>query len=343
MNFKRGSFMIKRIINILFLILTVFSIISGCGMTQTESANLRSTPDQMKDNKRINIAVLLYSHGFEFMVALDHGILDEAEKQGVSAAILDGQAKSDVQISQIEVSIAKKVDAIILSPNNSDELVPGVKKANDAGIPVVTVDAIVSPGAKVASAVTFDNIGAGKIAAEYIQKKLGEGTILEFQGAQGAYHSKIRNLGFCEVMKNDANFKVISKDVNWSAEVAQSITADVITANPQVNAIYSHNDEMVRGIVSGIKQLGKSKKVGESGHIVIVGIDGTPLALERIRNGEQDATVNQDPFEMGAIALRTAIDVVNNKPVQKEIFIPPILITKDNVNDPKLWGNRIKK
>lgn len=70
-----------------------------------------------------------------------------------------------------------------------------------------------------------------------------------------------------------------------------------------MSAIYLHNDEMIRGIVAGLKQIGELKKVGETGHIMIVGIDGTPLAFERIRKGEQDATVQKDPYEMGARAV----------------------------------------
>lgn len=337
----KAVYLVKRRIIMIFLVAFIsISIISGC-----EGSKMSSLDNKQRQSKqgKLNISVLLYSHGFEFMVALDEGIREEAKKQGVNVIVLDGQAKSEIQISQVEDNIAKKVDAIILSPNNSDELVPGVRKANTAGIPVVTVDAVVSPGPRVASAVAFDNIRAGRIAAEYIQKKLGKGTVLEFQGAQGAYHSKRRNSGFIETIKNDKNFKIISKDANWEAETAQNITADIITANPQIGGIYSHNDEMVRGIIGGIKQLGKAKKVAEPGHIVIVGIDGTPLALERIRNGEQDATVQQDPFEMGTIALRTSIDVINGKQVPPEIFIQPMLITKDNVDNPNLWGNRFKK
>ena len=108
--------------------------------------------------------------------------------------------------------------------------------------------------------------------------------------------------------------------------------------DPGVDAIFSHNDEMVRGVLAGCVKSGKSAKAGEPGHIVIVGIDGTPLAFKRIRSGEQDATVQQDPFEMGALAIRPALSAINGEKSPPEQLSPPTLVTKANVDDPKRSG-----
>lgn len=330
------------------LVLALFALLAaacgaGKGTQQSSGSGSGGAAAVSESSAKKKIAVLLWSRGFEFMVALDQGIQDEAKRLGVEVTVLDGQSNSQVQLSQIEDNIAKKVDAIILAPANSDELVPGVKKANEAGIPVVTVDGVVSEGADVASSVTFDNKGAGKMAAEYIIQQLKKGTVLETTGAQGTYHAVLRGGGFNEGMAASSDFKVISKNADWLAENAQNITADAVTANPDINAVFSHNDDMVRGILGGLRQIGKLKKVGEEGHIMIVGTDGTPEALDRIRNGEQDATVQQDPFEMGAAAVQAAVDVINGKPVEKEQYMPATLVTIDNVDDPNLWGNKFKK
>jgi ribose transport system substrate-binding protein len=307
------------------------------------SSSPSAAPSPSDSGAKKKVAVLLWSRGFEFMVALDQGIQDLAKQMNVEVTVLDGNSNSQTQLRQIEDSIAKKVDAIILAPANSDELVAGVKKANEAKIPVVTVDAVLSPGADVASAVAFNNDRGGEMAAEHMIKLLGKGTVLENTGAQGTYHATLRGGGFNKGMKKSADFKVISKNAEWLAENAQNITADAVTANPAINGIFSHNDDMVRGILGGLRQINKAKKAGEAGHIVIVGVDGTPEALERIRNGEEDATIDQDPFVMGETAFKTTMDILGGKQVPKEQLTPPALITKDNVDDPKLWGNRFKK
>jgi ribose transport system substrate-binding protein len=234
------------------------------------------------------------------------------------------------------------VDLIILAPANSDELVPGVKKANEAGIPVVTVDGVVSEGAEVASSVAFNNEEAGKLAAKYIIDTLGKGSVLELTGAPGTYHAVLRGGGFNAGMKESADFNVITKNAEWSAEKSQSITADSLTADKGINAIFTHNDDMPRGVLSGLRQVNKAAKAGESGHITLVAVDGTPEALNRIRNGEQDATIDQNPFEMGSLAVQTAMDILNGKDVPKQQFTPPTLITKENVDDKTFWGNIFK-
>lgn len=331
----------------LLAVIVLAGLLAGCGnVVTTDPVNNGGTaPGNTggKDDDVKEIAVLLWSRGFEFMVALDQGIQDEAERLGVKVTVLDGQSNSQVQLGQIEDSLAKKVDAIILAPANSDELVPGVKKANEAGIPVITVDGVVSQGADIVSSVTFDNKGAGEMAAAYIIEQLGKGEVLETTGAQGTYHAVLRGGGFNDGMKASPDFKVISKNANWQAENAQNITADAITANPKINAVFSHNDDMVRGILGGLRQINKMKKAGEEGRIMVVGTDGTPEALERIRKGEQDATVQQDPFEMGAAALKAAVDKLDGKEVEKEQYMPATLVTKENVDDPNLWGNKFKK
>jgi ribose transport system substrate-binding protein len=289
--------------------------------------------------KKSQIAVLLFSRGFEFMVALDQGARQEAEKQGVEITVLDGQSNTEVQTRQIEDLLVKGVDAIVISPNNSTEIVPAVRRANEAKVPVVALDAVVGEGANVVTHVGFDNEAGGKVAAEYLAK-LGVKKALELQGAIGAYHAQKRGGGFEGEAKG--KYEVLPRPAEWLAENAQAITADVLTANPDVDAIFSHNDEMIRGVLAGLRQIGKAAKVGESGHIAIVAVDGTPLALQRIRNGEQDGTVNQDPFEMGALAIRSAVAAIKGQSVPPQQLLPPTLVTKENVDDKALWGNIFK-
>lgn len=316
--------------------------IATVGFTSSCGGGFLSGSSAGEDGGSRKIAALLYSQGFEFMVALNQGIRNQAEEQGVEVVVLDAQGDSTTQISQIEDQLAAGVEGIILSPNNSEELVPGVERINEAGIPVVTVDSIVA-GGEVASIVAYNNVGAGEMAAEHLAELMNEeGSALEFEGAQGAYHAIRRGDGFKEGMSQFSDIEVISRDSEWTADRALSITADVLTANENISGLFSHNDEMVRGIVSGLEQVNRAATVGEEGHIPLVGVDGTPLALERIRNGTQDATVNQDPFEMGALSLTTLLKILDDEDVPEEQFTQPSMITRENVDDPELWGNRFE-
>jgi ribose transport system substrate-binding protein len=287
-----------------------------------------------------HLALLLYSHGFEFMVALDKGARQEADTLGVDLTVLDGQSDSQVQTRQIEDLLVRGVDAIIISPNDSKEIVPAIRHANEAKVPVVALDAVVGEGAQTVTYVGFANADGARMAAQYITDHVKDGSVLELEGALGAYHARERHRGFMEGISADPHLKVVPKAAEWLADNAQPMTADAVTAVPDLKAIFSHNDEMIRGVLAGLRQSGKLTKVGEPGHILVVGIDGTPLALKRILDGTEDATVNQDPFRMGALAVESAVNAINGKDVPKQQLLPPTLVTKANAADPSLWGNR---
>ncbi|UZX03098.1 sugar ABC transporter substrate-binding protein [Arthrobacter sp. CDRTa11] len=322
--------------------LAVLAAISAAAIALT-GCNAPSAAQEGNDgNKTKKIAVLLYSQSFEFMVALGQGVKDKAKELGVEVTVLDAKGDSNTQISQIQDQLAQGVDGIVLSPNNSAELVPGVQMIHDAGKTVTTVDSVI-PGDIADAAVAFDNEKAGKLGAEALAKLMGnKGTVLEYQGAKGAYHAILRGKGFTEGIKQSPDIKVIGRDAQWTADNALSLTVDNFTADSSINGLFSHNDEMVRGIVSGLSQINKDAPVGAANHIPLVGVDGTPLALDRIRKGIQDATMDQNPFEMGALALQAQVDLLDGKQVPKMQLTDTKLITKENVDDPTLWGNIFK-
>jgi ribose transport system substrate-binding protein len=325
------------------LVLALVLVLAACGGDDDEAApddeSAATEPvDEPTSEEGKKIAVLLFSRGFEFMVALDQAAREEAENQGYEVVVLDGQGDSETQIRQIEDQIAAGVDGFVVSPNNSEEIVPGIEAANAAGVPVVTVDAIAA-GGDVAGHVGFDNTAGGAEAARYLAEEMGgEGRVLELTGAQGAFHAVRRGEGFNEEMQNHENIEVITRDAEWQADNALSITVDTLTANPDIGAIFTHNDEMIRGVISGLQQVNRSLD-----DILVVGIDGTPLALERIRGGEQNATVVQDPFEMGRLAVETLAAAINGDDVEEEQLLEPRLVTEDDADDEDLWGNRFEE
>ena len=343
----------KRIL-IICVLLFALAVVAACGGEQPAPAAAtpapaaatpapaatQDEPEPTQDEFRV--AALLWSRGFEFMVALDQGIQDKAAELGITIVVLDGNSNSEVQIGQIQDNLALGVDAIILAPNNSAELIAGVALANAAGVPVITVDGIVYEGATVATGVSFDNYAGGRAAALTIQRLLpGGGEVLELTGAAGFYHAVQRGGGFNSGMAG-SNFTVHTRDAQWSAENAQNIVVDTVTANPNINAIMTHNDEMIRGVVAGLRQIGRLVPEGQDGHIVIVGVDGTPIALDLIRGGEISATVQQDPFEMGARSVELTYRVLTNQSVGPHYYVPELVLDASNVDDPTNWGNMMQ-
>jgi ribose transport system substrate-binding protein len=139
------------------------------------------------------------------------------------------------------------------------------------------------------------------------------------------------------------NIEVRSLNTEWIADNAYKMVLDAFTGNANIKGVFSHNDEMVRGVISALRQIGKLVPAGDKGHIVIVGLDGTPLALDNIRKGYEDASVGQDPNAMGGMILDDIIAYFEGNSYNQKGKVEPVLITKDNVNEPKLWGNFRKR
>ncbi|HZZ61618.1 MAG TPA: sugar ABC transporter substrate-binding protein [Roseiarcus sp.] len=277
---------------------------------------------------------------FEYQVALVNGIKKRAADAGVVLHVIDGKGDPNLQVTQVLDAVTKKPDALLVNPVDAKLIVAGVKRANEANIPVFIMENP-PPEGKYLSFVDFDNVAGGAMGADYLGQAVGgKGMVLETRGSTGSDEAQRRHQGFIDEMKAKyPGVEVKSLNTEWVANNAYKMVLDALTENPNVKGVFSHNDEMVRGIVSALRQANKLVPVGESRHIVVVGLDGTPLALQRIREGTQDATVEQSPIAMGSFIFDQIVNYFDAKPIEKSGITKPKLITKANVDDPANWGN----
>jgi ribose transport system substrate-binding protein len=105
-----------------------------------------------------------------------------------------------------------------------------------------------------------------------------------------------------------------------------------------VDAIYGHNDDNTVGAARALKAMGRLKKVGDPGHIYIVGIDGIKQALDLIRQGYIDCTISQEPVLMGEKAVEFAVKYLKGEDVPKHFYTPFTPVTKDNVDKRQNWA-----
>ena len=294
-----------------------------------------------KPGQKMVFALLLFSRGFEWMIGLENAFKAEATKLGVTPIVLDANSSDQTQLSQIEDMISKKVDAIILTPNSNDGLVPGVEAARKAGIVLTTAEGIV-PGGLVPLRVGYDNAAAGTMAAAYIAKALNDkGTVVETRGALASLSSQGRHSGFAAEIAKHPGLKLISRNTEWIATNAQSSVADALTQNPDLGAVYSHNDEMITGINAALAEHGSlNQPEGSPGHVVVVGIDGTPNALARLKDGTESISIVQDPADQGKLIVDNTYKFITGETVSTETLVQPYSVDKTTANCDTLWGNR---
>ena len=286
------------------------------------------------------ITYVTFGMQYEFITGLVSTVQQGLEAAGAKVTIVDGKSDPNLQTTQIGDALAQQPDALIVDPVDPSLMIAGIQKANQQGVPVFINESL-PEGVDYAGFVGYDNVAAGKLGADTLGALVnGTGTVLQLQGGEASKQAGQRKQGFDDEMA--AKFPgvtVKSLKTEWTAENANSMTLDAFTSDPNIVGIWSHNDEMLRGSNEALKQLGKDAPAGQPGHISVVGHDGTPLALQRIRAGSQDASVVYDAIKMGNITVDDITAYFNGKSFDKDTTIQPFIANSTNVDDPALWGN----
>lgn len=305
-----------------------------------------------------------YSAGFltdPFQAVLAQLTIDGATKAGLDT-LPPSNANGDAakQISDVQNLIAAGAQALVLNPADSQAIVPALNAAAEKGVPVVAID-IAPSGGKVFMIVRADNRRMGEEACKQVGQAIGgKGKVLSLMGDQATTNGRDRTTGFNDCMAATyPDVQIIEQPTNWKADRATAAAQTIVTSTPDLAAIYMQSDSvMLAGVLNVLKSAGKQTKVGEPGHIYLISIDATPLALDRIREDLLDAAVSQ-PLDLyvkyGVSYAQAAVEgksfAAGPTDHNSEIvalgenmmdLLPAPVVTKANVEDPLLWGNQAK-
>ena len=254
-----------------------------------------------------------------FFVTLQEGAQAKAAELGMELIVVDAGDDSAKQASDIEDLISKNISVLIVNPVDSDAVAPSVEDAIAKDIKVVAVDRMVN-GVDVDCSIASDNVAGAQMAADYIVELVGEGAkVAELQGVNGASATIDRGEGFHKVADEKLDV-VASQTANFNRAEGMSVMENILQANPDVQAVFAHNDEMALGAVEAVS--GKD--------IVIAGFDATDDAIAAVKEGTMACTVAQKPDLMGATAVETAQKLMNGETVEKSMPVEVKLVTKEN-------------
>lgn len=278
-------------------------------------------PDKKKDLEDIKIGLSVSTLNNPFFVSLRDGVVKEAKSLGMEVIIVDAQNDSAKQVNDVEDLIQQGVDALLINPTDSASISTAVQSANNIGIPVVTLDRSADKGI-VEALVASDNIKGGEMAANYMIEKLGEkAQVIELEGVPGASATRERGQGFHNIA--DEKLTIVAKQAaDFDRTKGLTVMENLLQANPDVKAVFAHNDEMALGAIEAINSSGKD--------VMVIGFDGNDDALNAIKSGDMEATVAQQPELIGKLAVDAARDVLQGKKVEEIIAAPLKLVTKDN-------------
>jgi ribose transport system substrate-binding protein len=258
-----------------------------------------------------------------FFVDLKDGAEAKAGEMGIEILTVDAQDDAASQLSSVEDLLIKQIDVLIVNPVDGNAVVSAITAANDAGVPVITVDRA-AEGGDVASHIASDNVAGGEMAGDFIAEQLGEeGKVVELQGIPGTSAARDRGKGFNMSMDKYDGMEVIARQpAGFDRAEGMTVMENILQGNPEIDAVFAHNDNMALGAMEAIEAAGRSDE------IMIVGFDAIDDAVAAVKEGKMAATVAQKPYLMGEMAVETAVKVANGEEVEEYTPVPLELITE---------------
>ncbi|WP_240189400.1 sugar ABC transporter substrate-binding protein [Nakamurella flavida] len=304
---------------------------------------------------------------FFFFVMLAESIKRRTEELGFTYNSTDAKQDSSQQFNQAKTLLVQKPSFLVVDTVDSGAWAPIATQTKGAKVPFGAVDSLVTDG-EIDFQVAFDNSMAGTLAAqktvELLKAKYGteRGQVFNGYGALSSAAWNARKIAFEAELAKYPEIQLISRPTDGSETTARQVAGATLSEFADLDAIHGPSDSITRGFITAMQTADRLKKVGEEGHIIVTTIDGEPQALQWFRDGTVDAPVSQDPVAYGEICVdmlttytakgqaiplgaydnkdyfweSSVIDSTPNGPV---MTIPPYIIDKDNVEDPRQWAN----
>ncbi|MEY2741942.1 MAG: hypothetical protein RIS21_310 [Planctomycetota bacterium] len=294
---------------------------------------LAACGDSKSPSKRV-IAVIPKGTTHEFWKSIHAGALKAAAETGVDIA-WKGPPKEDdrdEQIKVVEDSVTRRVAAIVLAPLDEAALATPVAEAAKDKIPVVVIDSDLKGDAH-ASFVATDNEKGGAMAAERLGTLLGgKGRVLMLRYQVGSASTEKRERGFLAGIAKFPGITMVSDNqyAGATAEAAYAAAENLLQRFPELDGIFCPNESATFGMLRALTS------VGRNGKVKFVGFDASAKLAEALKTGDIHGLVLQNPFRMGYLGVKTALDVLDGKSVERRIDTGVAMATPDNMTTPDI-------
>ena len=318
-----------------FTLTTLGAIAATHGMTLAVRA---------QDGK--TIAVLFDGLYSEFWVAGIQIIRDEMSERGYEIFEAISDQDDNKQFEQVRAAIARGVDGIIIVQTDANAVIPAIRAANEAGIPMVHFNRPPAESDAYSVAIQADNQKIARDAVLYsceVAKATGrkhKAAILI--GDLGDPNAIQRRDGFEEAVSQYPDvIEVVSRiPTEWNADTAFAGLTNALQANPDISFLFTSSDFLLPQIRQALRTAGKWNAIGEEGHVIFTGFDGFPQAYEMMQDRYMDACGVQNLFYETDLAIQAILDMQAGEKPDKLLLDPGFAITQDNLMEKRdeMWG-----
>jgi ribose transport system substrate-binding protein len=305
-------------------------LVAACG-GDDKSSGSASTGGKSGEKKSIVYVPGLTGNPFYSTVAC--GAKSVAAKNNVDFSV-QGAPEWNVakQTAIVNAIITKKPDAIMISHNDPKAMIVPLKRAESAGIKVMTIDGDLADTSIAVSNIQSDNLEGGRLAGERMAKLIGgKGTVISIDNDPGFPISEARIKGFNDAIAKYPGIKNLGVKYSHN-EVAEAanIVSTTAGSNPDLVGVYAAETNNTEGAITGVREAKKDGKID------IVGYDTSDPIVQALRDGKVQGVIVQYPYGEGQKGIETLVKAIDGGKVERNQTAPFVVATPENVDDPKV-------
>ena len=332
----------KRVMAAALAVFTAAGLLAGSAFAAQENARVKEIEntlmkqigDMPKTGGGEKLGALVISLTNPYWVGMKDAYIAAAEQYGVNIEVMSAPTEGDKQ-SQLETLNAmalKDYKAIVLSPIEPYNLLPGIIQCNKNGIPVINlgpginVDSLKEMGGRLDGRLTVDFAQQGELAASDMVKRIGTGKVAIIQGIPGAAQSEGRTAGAKKVFESTKGVELVSvQPANWDSTAAYNAASDIIQAHGDLKGIFCCNDVMALAASRALTDAGLKDKV------LLYGVDGTEEAKTAIKEGRMDGTITYPSSAYAKAAVIMLLKLAQGMDMSQTVYCPLDVINTENV------------
>jgi ribose transport system substrate-binding protein len=337
---------LKHVASVAFTGLAVTVGIAACGGSDKKAGSTPATVTATQggedaaargaSNVKIAFSAPAADHGW--LKAVSDDAKKKAKELGIDMKINDSATTSAEQADQIETLLQSKPNVLVVLPNEGEALTPVAQKAMDQGVQVINIDREFSAASAYHTLITGDNYGIGVQAGNFFADQLKcKGKVAEIQGLAGISVTEQRSQGFSDQLKKrcGAGVQIVAKQpADFVPDKGLSVMENILQKNKDLNAVYTHDDDMGEGVAAAIENANLQDKIW------MTGAGGSKKVMEKIKEGsEWRATFLYNPsMAADAVYLATLLGQGKGLPgfaapdIPSKIQLAATTVTKDNVD-----------
>jgi ribose transport system substrate-binding protein len=328
----------KVLLAAMSMFLIIFS--AACGKPAQDTSLLASDTtrsavqtDDVSQSGEYTIALVMKTLTNPFFVEMEKGARRAEKEFGIKLIVKTGAQETsiDQQITIVEELISQKVDAILIAPADSVQLIPVLKKAQNAGIVIINLDnqldAEASKKAGLANVpfISVNNEQGAYLSAQYISKDVTTPTqAIILEGIVTAKNAQDRKTGALRAFGENKNVQVVaSESANWKIDEAHNVAAELFKDHPDVKLVFCANDMMAFGVIQYLQENGKKD-------VQVAAYDALAEAMPFLKDSSLQATIDQQAAIQAYTGVQYAIQALKGEQLPPVTLLPVMLVTKEN-------------